>query len=63
VSNDDQVAPSERILNPRQRSPAVHLPEDPAEEELARSGDDNRHRFAIQLCVLRRSKGGVAPPD
>jgi hypothetical protein len=27
----------ESILNPRQRSPAIHLPEDPAEEELARN--------------------------
>lgn len=69
MSNDDRVAPSERILNPRQRSPAIHLPEDPAEEELARNwtlspadrvevlrcrGDDNRRRFAIQLCVLRQ---------
>jgi len=68
VSTDDQVAPSEVLLNPRQRSPAIHLPEDPTEEELARNwtlspadrvevlrcrGDDNRRRFAIQLCVLR----------
>ena len=47
----------------------VALPEDPSEEELARNwtlseadrnqvlrcrGDDNRRRFAIQLCVLRQ---------
>ena len=51
----------------RQRGPS--LPEDPSEEELARDwtlsdadraevqrcrGDDNRRRFAAQLCVLRQ---------
>lgn len=69
MPNDDQSAPSERILHSRQRSAIIHLPEDPAEEELARNwtlspadrievlrcrGDDNRRRFAIQLCVLRQ---------
>ena len=48
---------------------SVALPEDPSEEELARNwtlseadrsqvlrcrGDDNRRRFAVQLCVLRQ---------
>jgi TnpA family transposase len=52
----------------RQRQAALTLPEDPSEEELARDwtlsetdraevlrcrGDDNRRRFALQLCVLR----------
>jgi TnpA family transposase len=51
------------------RGRGVVLPEDPSEEELARNwtlseadrsqvvrcrGDDNRRRFAIQLCVLRQ---------
>jgi hypothetical protein len=53
----------------RQRQAGLALPEDPSEEELARDwtlseadraevlscrGDDNRRRFALQLCVLRR---------
>jgi TnpA family transposase len=69
VPNDDQAPPSEKILPSRQRSAVIELPEDPAEEELARNwtlspadrievlryrGDDNRRRFAIQLCVLRQ---------
>jgi TnpA family transposase len=69
VPNDDLATPSERILSPRQRSPTIPLPEDPAEEDLARNwtlspadriealhcrGDDSRRRFAIQLCVLRQ---------
>lgn len=51
------------------RRQGLMLPEDPGEEELARDwtlseadrtevlrcrGDDNRRRFAIQLCVLRQ---------
>jgi hypothetical protein len=67
MPNDGRTAPSDSI--PRRRSSAIHLPEDPAEEELARNwtlspadrvevsrcrGDDNRRRFAIQLCVLRQ---------
>ena len=51
------------------RQSRLTLPEDSGEEELARDwtlsevdrgevlrcrGDDNRRRFAIQLCVLRR---------
>ncbi len=54
---------------PDRRQTGVMLPEDPGEEELARDwtlseadhgevlrcrGDDNRRRFAIQLCVLRQ---------
>jgi TnpA family transposase len=54
----------------RQRRAGPNLPEDPSEEELARDwtlseadlaevlrrrGDDNRRRFAVQLCVLRHS--------
>jgi Domain of unknown function (DUF4158) len=53
----------------RQRRAGPLLPEDPSEEELARDwtlseadcvevlrcrGDDNRRRFALQLCVLRQ---------
>ena len=53
----------------RQRQRELSLPEDPSEEELARDwtlseadhvevqrcrGDDNRRRFALQLCVLRQ---------
>jgi hypothetical protein len=53
----------------RQRQRGLTLPEDPSEEELARNwtlseadraevqrcrGDDNRRRFALQLCVLRQ---------
>jgi TnpA family transposase len=53
----------------RRRQRGVSLPEDPSEEELARDwtlsdadraevqrcrGDDNRRRFAAQLCVLRQ---------
>jgi TnpA family transposase len=53
----------------RQRQAGPALPEDPREEELARDwtlseadraevlrcrGDDNRRRFALQLCVLRQ---------
>ncbi len=53
----------------RSRSPRVVLPVDPGEEELARDfslseadkvevrqcrGDDNRRRFALQLCVVRK---------
>jgi len=59
----------------------VLLPEDPGEEELARNwtlseadkreatqcrGDENRRRFALQLCVLRRHgrllEGGETAP-
>ena len=54
---------------PAGRGLSVPLPEDPSEEDLTRDwtlsetdraqvfrcrGDDNRRRFAIQLCVLRR---------
>ena len=65
---------------PRSRS-GVLLPEDPGEEELARNwtlseadkreatqcrGDENRRRFALQLCVLRRHgrllEGGETAP-
>jgi TnpA family transposase len=53
----------------RRRQPGLALPEEPTEEELARDwtlsepdrvevlrcrGDDNRRRFALQLCMLRR---------
>jgi len=53
----------------RARPPRVMLPADPSEEELARDftlseadkvevgqcrGDDNRRRFALQLCVVRK---------
>ena len=53
----------------RRRQRGLSLPEDPSEEELARDwtlsdadraevqrcrGDDNRRRFAAQLCVLRQ---------
>ena len=53
----------------RRRQTGLSLPEDPSEEELARDwtlseadrlevlrcrGDDNRRRFALQLCVLRQ---------
>jgi hypothetical protein len=53
----------------QQRQAGLTLPEDPSEEELARDwtlsevdraevlrcrGDDNRRRFALQLCVLRQ---------
>src|SRR6516165_8987072 len=59
--------PGVAVLSPRRASTA--LPEDPSEEELARDwtlsesdraevlrcrGDDNRRRFAVQLCVLRQ---------
>ena len=52
----------------RRRQPGLTFPEDPSEEELARGwtlseddrtevlpcrGDDNRRRFALQLCVLK----------
>lgn len=62
-------AEPEPLLGSRGRSPRVSLPVDPSEEELARDwslsevdkaevrqcrGDDNRRRFAIQLCVLRQ---------
>ena len=56
------------MVRSRQRGPA--LPEDPTEEELARDwtlleadrvqvlrcrgGEDNRRRFALQLCTLRQ---------
>jgi TnpA family transposase len=54
----------------RVRSPRVLLPADPSEEELARDfslsgadkteirrcrGDEHRRRFALQLCVLRKT--------
>jgi TnpA family transposase len=53
----------------RRRQAGLSFPEDPSEEELARDwtlseadraevlrcrGDDNRRRFALQLCVLRQ---------
>jgi hypothetical protein len=56
-------------MSERQRRAGLPLPEDPSEEELARDwtlseanrpevlrcrGDDNRRRFALQLCVLRQ---------
>ncbi|MGI9070410.1 MAG: DUF4158 domain-containing protein [Bryobacteraceae bacterium] len=55
-------------LPERRQQTGLSLPEDPSEEELARDwtlseadrvevlrcrGDDNRRRFALQLCVLR----------
>jgi hypothetical protein len=64
MSSDD---PGERPTTPRRRE--LVLPEDPSEEELARNwtlteadnaqvarcrGDDNRRRFALQICVLRQ---------
>jgi Domain of unknown function (DUF4158) len=63
MSSDD---PGEHAT-PRRRE--LVLPEDPSEEELARNwtlteadhaqvarcrGDDNRRRFALQICVLRQ---------
>ena len=66
---------------PPRRWSGVLLPEDPGEEELARHwtlseadkreatqcrGDENRRRFALQLCVLRRHgrllEGGETAP-
>lgn len=56
-------------MSERRRQSGLTLPEEPGEEELARDwtlseadrmevlrcrGDDNRRRFAVQLCVLRR---------
>jgi hypothetical protein len=61
------AAPTTSMLE-RRRQGGLALPEDPSEEELARDwtlaevdraevlrcrGDDNRRRFAVQLCVLR----------
>src|SRR5262245_25057869 len=62
---EQQASGSSRAL----RAPRVVLPLDPSLEELARDwtlsvadvkevrrcrGDDNRRRFAVQLCTLRR---------
>ena len=65
ITRNEAFAP---VLRPR--SPRVLLPVDPGEEELARDfslsegdtaeirrcrGDEHRRRFALQLCVLRKS--------
>jgi hypothetical protein len=66
----DTITQSEALTAvARARSPRVLLPVDPSEEELAGDlslseadktevrqcrGDDNRRRFALQLCVLRK---------
>jgi Domain of unknown function (DUF4158) len=64
MSTDERTA----VLARRRYRAALSLPEDPSDEELARDwtlsaadkveiqgcrGDDNRLRFAMQLCVLR----------
>jgi TnpA family transposase len=67
----DTIIRSEALTTAaRVRSPRVLLPVDPSEEELARDfslsesdkrevrrcrGDDHRRRFALQLCVLRKT--------
>jgi hypothetical protein len=66
----DTITQSEALTAvARARSPRVLLPTDPSEEELARDfslseadkievrqcrSDDNRRRFALQLCVLHK---------
>ena len=62
-------AAPEQLPAARGRSPKVFLPVDPTDEELARErslseaekvevlrcrGDENRRRFALPLCVLRK---------
>jgi Domain of unknown function (DUF4158) len=65
ITRNDAVAAVARV-----RAPRVLLPVDPSEEELARDfslsgadkaeirrcrGDEHRRRFALQLCVLRKT--------
>jgi hypothetical protein len=65
MSTDERTAVPSR----RRYRAALSLPADPSDEELARDwtlstadkveiqgcrGDDNRLRFALQLCILRR---------
>jgi Domain of unknown function (DUF4158) len=68
MSRTESVEPPELLLPSRARRSVLVLPEDPSDDELLRHwtlseadtreilrcrGDDNRQRFALQLCALR----------
>src|SRR5437879_10406238 len=68
MSRTESVDPPELLLPSRAHRPVLVLPEDPSDDELLRHwtlseadtreilrcrGDDNRRRFALQLCALR----------
>ena len=68
MSSTEIIAPPEPMVSARGRRRLLVLPEDPTDEELVRHwtlseadkrevlrcrGEDNRRRFALQLCGLR----------
>src|SRR5713101_6539614 len=68
MSRTESVGPPELLLPSRAHRPVLVLPVDPSDDELLRHwtlseadrrevlrcrGDDNRRRFALQLCALR----------
>ena len=68
MARTESVETPEVLLPARAHRPVLVLPEDPSDDELLRHwtlseadtreslrcrGDDNRRRFALQLCALR----------
>ena len=68
IARTESVEPPELLLPSRAHRSVLVLPEDPSDDELLRHwtlseadtretlrcrGDDNRRRFALQLCALR----------
>ncbi|MFC1834122.1 Tn3 family transposase [Thermodesulfobacteriota bacterium] len=69
MSLENKFDPAETILRHKSLRPAVSIPQDPTEEEIAfdwtlseedlrvvlkHRGNDNLCRFAVQLCVLKK---------
>lgn len=69
MSSENEFDSTDSILRYKSTSPAVRIPPDPSDDEIAfdwtlsekdirvalkHRGDDNLCRFAVQLCVLRK---------